>query len=347
MDDVVEEIVTRLDVEDVVRCKSVCKSWYNLISSNYFVKAHLNRSYINNNREHGYLRIRIHWHFNVFSNGILPDCIMAGSCNGLVCISPKPGELLVTNPSTREVRKLPMLPYKIGINVWGFGYDSLTDDYKVVVGFNEFKHHMRFQVFSLKSNKWKFVGDCDYLTYNTYNTKHRICGFLYDGALHRFMDDTKNKKTIILSFDLSLEKFKEIPLPNDTKYVCDDYRGNRLGMFEERLCILRYNDIYAKSCKKWVMNNYNSWQLLPDDYKGNKYGAATPAYLLYFFKDNTWRLVDDRKENKHWSYQSWSNVGNPIFVKSLVSPYPCEKPKKKTKNNKRKRRKNKACSYER
>ncbi|XP_071687365.1 putative F-box protein At3g16210 [Rutidosis leptorrhynchoides] len=149
--DVVVEIVARLDVEDVIRCKSVCKSWYNLISSDYFVKTHLKRSY-NNNRKHGYIRIRLHWMINNVTK--LRGCTMVGSCDGLVCISPDKGEFLITNPSTREVRKLPMIPYRVRERMcWGFGYDPFTDDYKVVVGFNESEHHMCFHVLSLKSNK--------------------------------------------------------------------------------------------------------------------------------------------------------------------------------------------------
>ncbi|XP_071726905.1 F-box protein CPR1-like [Rutidosis leptorrhynchoides] len=341
-DDVVAKILVRLDVEDVVRCKSVCKSWYNLISSNDFVNAHLKRSY-NNNREHGYKRIRLLK---------LRDYMMIGSCNGLICISLKFVELLVTNPSTREVRKLPMPPYNYrGKVCWGFGYDSCTDDYKVVVGFEESKHHMRFQVLSLKSNqwkslkptKWKFVEDRDHINYNT-NT-YDCTGFLYNGALHWFMDDDtkkKKKKKVILSFDLSLEKFKEIPLPNDRKYVYDG--RNIIGVFEERLCICisKWYDCFAsydlqtwvmKSCNGWhtiwVMKNDNCWERLPRDYEGNKYGSVTPAYKLDFIQDNTWHLCNDKKGKIDLSLKSWYHIAFPIFVKSLVSPLEKKKKKKK------------------
>ncbi|XP_071687362.1 F-box/kelch-repeat protein At3g06240-like [Rutidosis leptorrhynchoides] len=282
-DGVVEKILARLDVEDVLRCKSVCKSWYNLISSDYFVKANLKRSY-NNNREHGYIRIRLRllrWTINIITK-LRDYCMVTGSCNSLVCISSFGDELLVTNLCTREVRKLPMPPYKCrGRVCWGFGYDSSTDDYKLVVCFEESNHHIRFQVVSLKSNKWKslkpnkwkFVEHRDYLTYNT-NSNTYACGFIYNGALHWFLDDTKKKRKMIVSFDLCLEKFKEIPLPNDTEYVRNNQ--DRLGMLEERLCIC----IFRAHHQTWVMKNCNGWQLLPPDYQGNKYGAVTPAYKL-------------------------------------------------------------------
>ncbi|XP_071687353.1 F-box/kelch-repeat protein At3g06240-like [Rutidosis leptorrhynchoides] len=318
-----EVVLARLDVEDVVRCKSVCKSWYNLISSNDFVKAHLKHSYISN-REHGFLRIRLHWIPNNNAAN-LRNCLMVGSCNGLVCISPNPGEFLVTNPSTREVKNLPNLGYNDNrrkVCCWGFGYDYTNDDYKVVVGFSESKDHVGFQVLSLISDKWIFDGDCHYLTYNTNanpdaSANDLLCGILYDGALHWFMDDTKKKKSVILSFDLSLEKFKEIPQPDDDVYLCDN--RTLLVTFEEHLCIVRsyyIHDRYYRYCQTiWVMRNYNCWQMLPHDYNGDMY--AITAYTLDCFPDNTWRLCDYQKLNICYS------ITSPIFVKSLVSPYPC------------------------
>ncbi|XP_071687361.1 F-box/kelch-repeat protein At3g06240-like [Rutidosis leptorrhynchoides] len=331
MDVMIEEILARLDVKDALRCKSVCKSWYNLISSDYFVNAHLKRSY-NYNREHGYIRIRLHCKNNNVTK--FRDCMMVGSCDGLVCISPGKGELLLTNPSTREVSrklpKLPMLPYNDRRKVcWGFGYDSLKDDYKVVAGFNISEHHMCFQVLSLKSNKWKFIGDGDYLTYNTNTYYSNSRGVSYHGALHWFMNDTEKKKTIILSFDLSLEKFKEIQLRKDTEYVYDEI--DRRGIFEERLCIFRnYYFLESYYYPIWVMKNCNCWQLR--DYEGNKHDVAPRAYKLHCSLDNNWRLCDDDKGNVDLSWLSLYNITYPIFVNSLASPYPCGKPKKNTNN---------------
>ncbi|XP_071707708.1 F-box protein CPR1-like [Rutidosis leptorrhynchoides] len=333
--DVVGEILARLDVEDVLRCKSVCKSWYNYLSTSYFVnKVHLKHS-INRNREHGDLRIQLHYKFFYSTNN------MVGSCNGLVCISffKKRDRFLVTNPSTREVRELPMLlPYKFNNRVvWGFGYDSTTDDYKVVFGSDKSNHHMGFQVLSLKSNKWKYtVGECD--DYLTYNAHHRfLAGVLYDGALHWFVNDMKKNKTVILSYDLSLDKFKEVPQPCDAKYVCGDEHENILGVFEGCLCIIRPYDLVSDDCHAWVMRNYNCWQMLPHDYQGNKYAApaATIAYKLDRLPNNTWRLCDDDKGNVDLSSQDWFNIPAPIYVKSLVSPYLFMKPSNNNNNNKR------------
>ncbi|XP_071687394.1 F-box protein CPR1-like [Rutidosis leptorrhynchoides] len=322
--DVIEEILERLDPEDLLRCKSVCKSWYNLISSDSFVKAHLKRSYISN-REHRFFRIHIDWNSSYITennNKLWRNFMMVGSCDGLVCISRFEEELLVANPSTREVIKLPKVPYS-NWRCWGFGYDSLTDDFKVVVGFNESKHHMRFQLLSLKSNQWKFAGEGDCLSYRTCSfypyRPYPYPGVLYDGALHWFMYDTKKKKKkkkkkkiVILSFDISLEEFKEIPQPDDDSYSCDD--RTRLEIFDECLCIYNSYDIHTNHRQIWVMKNYNCWQLIPSDYAREKFDDIT-GLALHINRDNTLHLYVDPRYGK-FSF----HIVFPIFVKSLVSP---------------------------
>ncbi|KAI7735026.1 hypothetical protein M8C21_028143, partial [Ambrosia artemisiifolia] len=176
--DVVEQILVRSDVVDLIRCKSVCKSWQSIISDPRFVKAHLNHAYTNdrNNPELGHRRVCL----SVISgedSWFYSDCVhIVGSCNGLLCVSPKGVKFVVTNPSTREHKKLPTPPFrphmhKIGmireVVCWGFGYDSSTDDYKVIAGFMKDWHskHTRFHALTLKSNTWKAIGKVKYSTY--------------------------------------------------------------------------------------------------------------------------------------------------------------------------------------
>ncbi|XP_076920108.1 uncharacterized protein LOC143581147 [Bidens hawaiensis] len=62
------------------------------------------------------------------------DRHLLGTSNGLVCISPSPNEILVINPSTREVKKItkPQIPVTDS-SCSGFGYDSINDDYKIII----------------------------------------------------------------------------------------------------------------------------------------------------------------------------------------------------------------------
>ncbi|GJU00829.1 probable DNA helicase MCM8 isoform X2 [Tanacetum coccineum] len=285
--DLVEDILLRLDAEDLLRCKSVCKSWL--------------------------------WH-------------IVGSSNGLVCVTPVEDQVLVTNPSTREVRKLPPAPRIPNFVMdrqylcWGFGHDLSTDDYKVVMGTTLGKAGTLFRLFSLKSNTWKVIAQINYKLV----VSSRF-GFLYNGALHWFMKVCNTKKRVILSFDLSREEFKEIPKPDDSIYVCDFF--NKLGILKGCLCIFR---IRIPPHKRWVMRNNNDkeyWCLCDDDCEMDKFDITHTLNSTSYFPHNNWWLSDGGicldSTRKY--------IGAPIFVKSLVSPHLNKKPRKKrhAKNTKR------------
>ncbi|KAE9453271.1 hypothetical protein C3L33_14825, partial [Rhododendron williamsianum] len=92
-----------------------------------------------------------------------------GSCNGLICLSNQEKGIFLWNPSTKKHWKLPVCPIEtvptfssnVVNAVYGFGYDSVTDDYKVV---RVVQHHgvafmdSEVWVYSLKSNSWKESG---------------------------------------------------------------------------------------------------------------------------------------------------------------------------------------------
>ncbi|GKC48729.1 F-box/kelch-repeat protein-like protein [Tanacetum coccineum] len=184
MIDVVEEVLLRLTVKDLLQCKSVCSS------------------------------------------------------NGLVCISSIENyQLFLTNPSTREFRELhkpPILP-----EMWkcyGFGYDSSTDDYKLVTVTYHLSNGALAHTLSLKSNAWKHFGHVNY------RFDDRKPGILFNGALYWFWynaNDIARVKVLIVSFDLAKEEFIEIPQPDDTRYVGSC--RNTLGIFKDHLCIFQRN----------------------------------------------------------------------------------------------------------
>ncbi|KAI7726133.1 hypothetical protein M8C21_031013 [Ambrosia artemisiifolia] len=250
--DVVEEILVQLDVKDLIRCKSVCKSWQSFISSPRFVNAHLKRSCNNDldNHELGHRRIGMGistdeddlWGYNYKGMTMDEDDWLShdylhvvGSCNGLVCVCPHDVVFVVTNPSIREQRKLPTPPYPRDMDehvirsesCWGFGYDSSTDDYKVIAGFAKSKTwdsklRMFFYVLTLKSNTWIFIGKVKY------KYADGVSGILCGGALHWFFID--DNKKVIMSLNLSTEEFKEIPQPVDEEYDCNPFDDYKLDM---------------------------------------------------------------------------------------------------------------------
>ncbi|XP_076900784.1 F-box/kelch-repeat protein At3g06240-like [Bidens hawaiensis] len=300
--DVVEEILIRLDAKDLTRYKSVCKSWRSLIATPCFVKSHLNLTYNKDryNNRLGHRRVSLYTTPCFFNHHLL-----VGSSGGLVCTSSFMSELIVGNPLTREVRQLAYPPCIGAPLYWGFGYDSLRDDYKVIVGARRGKNQTCFQVLSLKSNVWSDIGEKKYTLFSN------AAGILCNGALHwSIINLDESMKASIISFDLSNEEFKEIPLPDDASYRFN-YDGH-LGIIKECLCIVGN----SSDDSTYVINNYNvkeSWERVKIPHDGEmKYDIV---HLL--------RLDGDAL----WFYRAlehdlcWENMAAPIFVESLVSPH--------------------------
>ncbi|KAK1398925.1 hypothetical protein POM88_008788 [Heracleum sosnowskyi] len=160
------EILSKLPVKTLLLCKSVCKSWLNIISSSYFVQCHVHRAIIASRNNPTLLAIQnpvgdmafamstldlvIHqpqWRSKAVVDGngrvdrlVMPHlfayCRVVGSYNGIICLSNRFGNVVyLWNPSIRKCRKIPipgdLLIIKSPIKI-GFGYDSISNDYKVL-----------------------------------------------------------------------------------------------------------------------------------------------------------------------------------------------------------------------
>ncbi|GJZ81295.1 putative F-box domain-containing protein [Tanacetum coccineum] len=248
---------------------------------------------------------------------------LVGSSNGLVCFSRirKDALTVINNPWTREVTKLPMapsLPAELnGMLTMSFGYDSYTDDYKVVMAIEKGLHESLIQVLSLKSNTWKLIGQFKYLF------RHRLPGILCNGALHWFVYDYSNKKTnrVILSFDLSREEFTAFSEPNDKRY---ESSFTRVGMLEDQLCIFSHNMHNDNDLPRniWVMRSYNvqeSWELLSNDCEIKCEVAHYMNMLDCNSPKNTTTSFFCNYNNK-CSSRAWKYIIAQKFVPSLVSP---------------------------
>ncbi|MFS8006121.1 putative F-box domain-containing protein [Helianthus anomalus] len=166
-----EEILKRLEVRDLIRCKSVCKSWLSLISSSVFIKSHLKHSYHSDRKDVNikhrriatsihpdYLMYRCYKAGEQFFN--FNDRYLLGSCNGL----------------RLGMYQIPQIP-ETEFVCWGFGYDSIKDDYKIVLGFRKGENCTCFQMFSLRSKVWKVIGEVNHAFVST-------TGILCKGMLH-------------------------------------------------------------------------------------------------------------------------------------------------------------------
>ncbi|KEH16938.1 putative F-box domain-containing protein [Medicago truncatula] len=166
--EVVSNILSRLPSRELLKCKFVCKSWFNFITDPHFISNYYvfyNNLIYSQNQEENLLVIRrpfisgiktyislLSWSFNdpkthVSSSLLnLPDGYdsdhkywteIMGPCNGIYFLQGNPN--LMMNPSLRQFKALPEshltdlnLNYSL-TDFAGFGLDPKTNDYKVVV----------------------------------------------------------------------------------------------------------------------------------------------------------------------------------------------------------------------
>ncbi|XP_043693194.1 F-box protein CPR1-like [Telopea speciosissima] len=236
-EDLIADILSRLPVKSLLRFRCVSKPWCALITDPAFVKMHLNRSLATNSNLN---LILINSSFNLYSVDLdaweqqaavklhLPlkspnyKAKIVGSCNGLLCISYSDDDIFLWNPSTRRHQKLPITPIEFPFDnrlryiVYGFGYDSTSDDYKLVrvVRFFGDHHypgltsHSEVKIYSLRTNSWRRIGDLPIHLRYIYNA-----GNFANSALHWVGINSK----FIVSFDLKDEEFREVPLPDSAE----------------------------------------------------------------------------------------------------------------------------------
>ncbi|GJU70424.1 F-box/kelch-repeat protein-like protein [Tanacetum coccineum] len=285
LQEIIVEILSRLPVESLLRCKSVCKEWYSLISDNHFIKSHLALSINNLKYKHHKLVISTVPRINIKScnlNNVLfhddsganlseldyplkhprKSVWIVGSCNGLLCIAIEEDSLFIWNPSTRRSNTLPYCGFKAKAGsyvLYGFGYDEGSEDYKVVgiscVFKSGGKYDVKVKVFSLKGGNWKKVGGFPHGI--PLDDSGKFCG----GAVHWAASESfgSSYSWRIVSFDLGKESYGEVLQP-----VFDE--GDKdlsLGVLGEKLCVLC--NYRGNRADVWVMMDYGvkeSWTKL-------------------------------------------------------------------------------------
>ncbi|KAK9078956.1 hypothetical protein SSX86_000625 [Deinandra increscens subsp. villosa] len=351
LQEIVVEILSRLPVESLLRCRSVCKLWYSLISDPHFVKSHLSLSTCNTRYAHHRLIFSTLPKINLKSCSLYDvlyhnsahalleldyplkhprkSVWIVGSCNGLVCIAIQEDTLFIWNPSTRKSNRLPNCARsksQPGCYVlYGFGYQELADDYKLVEIACIFKDRAKYdtlvKIYSLKKGNW-----------------HKIAAFPHgiplddsgkfsNGALHwaASKDFGSTYSWMIVSLDLAKETYGEILQP-----VYDE--GDKdltLGALEECLCVLcNYRGIRAEL---WVMKVYgvkDSWTKLVSipyftdpgrDQFSVPFCISNDGKMLLQFGSKL--IVYDSKNSSSSNIQNLDECLEACtFVESLVSP---------------------------
>jgi F-box interacting protein len=301
-EDIAIEIFLRLPLKSLIRFKCLSKYFESLISNQTFVKYHLQRSQKNTN-----LLIKFTdclKSFSLVNDDISLSTIVkdfdfgsrlkskykvVGSCNGLVCLIAikRPGTkylVCLWNPSTKS------LSYKASLlvhsqswswgcppyDMFGFGYDSLSDTYKVVVvnfkTSNNDSLKSEVNVYNKHDNCWRNIQNFPGFGILTRNPGMYLNGTLNWFATSNFDCDWKIP-VYIVSLDLGKETYKQLSLPScfDQAHRVGRWRAKpSLGILKDRLCF-SYDDVERTQFFLWQMNEYgveSSWtQLLKLSYQ--------------------------------------------------------------------------------
>ncbi|XP_021719571.1 F-box protein CPR30-like isoform X1 [Chenopodium quinoa] len=344
------DILSRLPVKSLLCYRCVSKSWKYLIDNPYFIKLQLQYSLENTTNlvliiRGGYLYSA---HFPGLNEAIVIDHSLKcgyigtevlGSCNGLLCLSNGESHgkngTIIYNPVTRKSREVPAsklkIPYGYESVIYGFGYDLVNDDYKVVRVIQYSTEHPDFydsevKVFSLKANSWRRIRDFPREYYLSYK---RGWGVYVSGCLHWMitLKPDSNGSKLIVAFDLSSEVCKAVLLPKISAgevHLTVEVLGQFLSL------LVNYP---SNRSEVWVLKEYGvveSWSKLFTVSQPDSIGPFEYVRPIAYSKDGSKVLLEQDLQKLIWydvESQSAADVkipgmpshpGATMLVESLV-----------------------------
>ncbi|XP_063941992.1 putative F-box protein At1g47765 [Daucus carota subsp. sativus] len=334
------EILTRLPIKSVVRFKSVSKSWLSLFSDPLFVKEHHRAA--QNPEDYDCLIAQKNTRIAILSRYketfLLPlaNSFLIGSINGLVCLR-NGKKLLLWNPAIHQFKELTIPPHKYSVlsNV-GFGYNSASTDYKVVVLSVDKRSAT---LYCSSSNSWidisvpdnVFPKDCNYqLTGPAIIAK--------DCPYWTFIRYSRFKVFIALKFDAGSNKFKLLPglhIDGDLSRSCFEFVDMKdsltLIMFQVKSSMVGlYSLDEEDGCCVWS-KMYNVGPLnfhpLVSPTQGFKYGdeLVFRYYGVFFCYDHetltSKRLVGTSSTNIPPFVRCFRYMPSLVFLKGMKSAH--------------------------
>ncbi|KAK9067432.1 hypothetical protein SSX86_014761 [Deinandra increscens subsp. villosa] len=307
--EITEAILRLLPVKSLGRFKSVSKTWYSLISDPQFIKTHLHKTrkliLVSDTKSL----------FSLDVNDLLPsltseDDISAtgkevkipimweqiwGSSNGLVLAEDGNDTIFFINPTTKEIWKVPPSPFALPVResfvMYGFGYDSSTDDYKIVsISFwgTDNEHNpdcddMFVTVYSLRNNSWRKLRNSPY----DHSIGHVIRGVLVNQNIHWLASTRPDYASTIVAFSLAKEEFNVMGLPDSVE--------NGKAVFNVLFAVVGKLGVFdTQTGSLWLMGEYGvgeSWTKVCMD--GLEIDPFGHAFLVEGSGDRDIVLCDD------------------------------------------------------
>ncbi|XP_045822399.1 F-box/kelch-repeat protein At3g23880-like [Trifolium pratense] len=248
-----------------------------------------------------------------------PKCLnynIIGSCNGILCLANYvDGFVLLWNPSIRKFKDLPKyrMPKILHFDCktyGGFGYDPISDNYKVVVILHYYirdKYRSNYiektevKVHILGTNFWKNIREFPCGGIPREKNGHFVSGTInWLASKNSSWENTKiemlrgrGPPSFILSFNLENESYQEILLPGHTNI---DGSSWHLGVLRNCLCMINGDDV-------WIMKehgNKDSWtKMFTIPYFQDPRTSYSFVKLINIFED----YIDESIEGK-WTWKS-------------------------------------------
>ncbi|XP_050876950.1 F-box protein CPR1-like [Lathyrus oleraceus] len=243
--DIAFSILSKLSLKPLKRFECVCKSWSLLSDNPCFMTTYRKNLFTKYHCSYDGATVLLHPLFNSYHSHrfeLYPlyderfatmdrpycDCgfsiLGSGSIHGIFCLSfIYQKDIILWNPSTKEFKLIPpgihrRKSYQKGYINWGFGYDSVKDDYKVICIYRPpledeemYCEPLVSEIYSLRNNSWKkFDVDIEHsLSFWSHEQvyingmSHRVC---------KIETSTRNE-SYVLSFDWHREVFTTTVIP--------------------------------------------------------------------------------------------------------------------------------------
>ncbi|KAL3653849.1 hypothetical protein CASFOL_003530 [Castilleja foliolosa] len=353
--DITIEIFSRLPVKSLMRFKCVSTSFYNFISNDpLFRKKHLYH-------QSSFKKVILvpHHHsttlgrYNVFTcpivslspeRGVCEDTTdlelrdrksdfidgirFHNSCDGLLCMSMSGGDVVIWNPTTRQVDRFHSCVYNYIPKLRWFGYslahDPRANVYKLL-GLTIYSHNTyRLYLYSMEMEMWRYIEEssaCDYVKYDGNTT-------IVNGAFHWLgsSDEHFRMSHVVVTMDISDETYGTLALP---QAICHNSTAPLLFEFKGKLCI--FTQHASNPCRDlWVMNEYGDVDSMMKMFCISFVDVPRFNYPIHMLEDDT--LVTYRPKQiyyyKDGSVSCITSAGgcnmNPyVYFESFISPHTC------------------------
>ncbi|KAJ0249230.1 putative F-box protein [Hirschfeldia incana] len=262
-DELAVEILARLSIKDLARSRCVCKTWSNLINHRGFAERYRDISptrFVSFYYKSFYL-LDVEGKNLVIKNphklefpldqAMIDESACVLHCHGTLCVALKNHTLIVWNPYSNQFKIVPNSGIILDSNIIGFGYDPVSNDYKLVT-FMEQLGSSTAQVFEFTTGSWiKTVQ----VPCPDWHYRERIGTFL-DQYVY-WIAYRSNVDRFILCFNLSTYEYRKLALP-----VCNQGAiCSWLGVASQKLCVIEYEPC-EKEIRVSVLEKTGSWNTI-------------------------------------------------------------------------------------